>query len=278
MSQSPAASTLQPIVSLHGVTVAYGRTTVLHDVSLTLPKGSFTGLVGPSGSGKTTLLRTLMGQVVPVRGQVRVNGTTVGSGSPPSRIGYVPQLETVDWNFPVTVEQVVLMGRIRSMGWQPWPSVADRALMGALLERLGLATLARNHIRELSGGQQQRVFLARALISNPWLLLLDEPTSGVDVKTRNDVMALLHELNQQGMSIILTTHDLNSIAAHLPQVVCINGRVVAHGRPDDVFSPQILSETYRAPLEVIRHQGHLVVIERDAPQPSPAQQPVGSSQ
>jgi zinc/manganese transport system ATP-binding protein len=261
----------RPIIALEHVTCGYERTVVLRDVTLTLPVGTFTGLVGPSGSGKTTLLRVLMGQVTPTQGRVSVEGMPLGSGLPPRGIGYVPQLETVDWTFPVTVEQVVLMGRIRSMGWQPWPSREDRTVLMALLERLGLRHVAHSHIRELSGGQQQRVFLGRALISNPRLLLLDEPTSGVDIKTRNDVLALLHELNRQGISIILTTHDLNAVAATLPHIVCLNSRIIAHGRPDDIFTPQVLSETYRAPLDVLRHEGQLVVLERGAPGSTPMQ-------
>jgi zinc/manganese transport system ATP-binding protein len=268
VANSPAG---RPIVALENVSCGYGRTVVLRDVTLALPAGTFTGLVGPSGAGKTTLLRLLMGQVAPTRGRVLVDGVALARGTLPAGIGYVPQLETVDWNFPVTVEQVVLMGRIRSMGWQPWPSREDRAALAALLERLGLRHLARNHIRELSGGQQQRVFLARALISNPRLLLLDEPTSGVDIKTRNDVLALLHELNRQGISIMLTTHDLNAVAATLPHIVCMNGSIVAYGRPDKVFTPQVLSETYRAPLDVLRHEGQLVVLEREGRGGSPAQ-------
>src|SRR5262249_5252187 len=160
-----------------------------------------------------TLLRTLLGSVQPVRGKVRVDGKPVEGGRLPRALGYVPQLETVDWTFPVTVEQVVMMGRIREMSLLPWASRKDKLVGHETLERLGLAGLGGRHIRALSGGQQQRVFLARALISNPRLLLLDEPTSGVDIKTRNDVLCLLGEINQTGVTIVLTTHDLNSVAA-----------------------------------------------------------------
>ncbi len=253
------------VVALREVSCGYEGQSVFRNLNLDLPEGVFTGLVGPSGSGKTTLLRTIMGLVTPTAGQVIVNGSALRAGRRPIGIGYVPQLETVDWNFPVTVEQVVLMGRIRSMSMLPWPSRADRQALQGLLERLGLQELAHKHIRELSGGQQQRVFLARALISNPKLLLLDEPTSGVDVKTRNEVLALLTELNKQGIAIVLTTHDLNSVAAYLPQVVCINGAVIAQGTPDEVFKPEILSRTYSADLDVVRHRGHLLVIENEVP-------------
>lgn len=255
-------STSQPIISLQKVSCGYDGKTILHEVTLKLAKGSFSGLVGPSGSGKTTLLRTILGQVKAKTGHVIVNGVTLRGRDKPNGIAYVPQLETVDWNFPITVEQVVLMGRIRAMSWLPWASRADRKALAKLLERLGLSGLSHHAIRELSGGQQQRVFLARALISKPSLLLLDEPTSGIDVKTRNQVLSLLHELNQEGMTILLTTHDLNSVAASLPQIICINGTILAQGSPLELFTPEILSQTYKAPMEVIRHQGHLLVVER----------------
>ncbi len=263
-----------PIVTLRDVTCGYEGKTVLRNLDLDLPTGVFAGLVGPSGSGKTTLLRTILGQVTPTAGQITVNGTTLNPGGrsskPPVGIGYVPQLEAVDWNFPVTVEQVILMGRYRATNrWLPWSSQEDRWAMQQLLERLGLESLARNHIRELSGGQQQRVFLARALISQPSLLLLDEPTSGVDVKTRNEVLALLGELNTQGITILLTTHDLNSVAAYLPYVICINGAIQAQGTPQQVFTSDVLSCTYNAPLEVLHHKGHLLVVEAETGEPMP---------
>ena len=133
-------------------------------------------------------------------------------------MAYVPQVETVDWNFPVTVEQVVLMGRVRKSGIWPWPTSEDKAPWRAVLERLEIADLARRHIRNLSGGQQQRVFLARALISQPDLLVLDEPTSGVDMRTAENVLHLLADLNRSGITILMTTHDLNAAAAHVPWV------------------------------------------------------------
>jgi zinc/manganese transport system ATP-binding protein/zinc transport system ATP-binding protein len=183
-------------------------------------------------------------------------------GQPAPQVGYVPQLETVDWNFPVTVEQVVLMGRVQRSGPWPWPSAEDKRRVGAVLERLGIEGLAGRHIRDLSGGQQQRVFLARALISEPDLLVLDEPTTGVDVRTAENVLHMLADLNQQGMTILMTTHDLNAAAAHLPWVICLNRRIVAQGTPDQIFTEDILNEIYQGDMLVIRQEGMLFVQQR----------------
>lgn len=254
----------QSIIKITNATCGYETKTVLHNINLEVEQGSYLGLVGPSGSGKTTLLRTIMGQVKPSSGRVTINGTVLDGGKLARGIGYVPQLETVDWNFPVTVEQVILMGRYQnSRRWLPWSNSADRQALNVLLEQLGLYHVRKQHIRDLSGGQQQRVFLARALISQPQLLLLDEPTSGVDVKTRGEILGLLTDLNRQGITIILTTHDLNTVASKLPQVVCINKTILAQGHPNQVFNNFVLSQTYNAPLEVIRHQGHLLVVETE---------------
>jgi zinc/manganese transport system ATP-binding protein/zinc transport system ATP-binding protein len=181
---------------------------------------------------------------------------------PSIEVGYVPQLETVDWNFPVTVEEVVLMGRTMQSGPWPWVSRWDRQRVAELLEQLGIGGLQNRHIRDLSGGQQQRIFLARALIAEPDLLILDEPTAGVDVKTRDDILHLLTELNHQGITVLLTTHDLNTVAAHLPWVICLNQTVIAEGRPDDVFHEEILNRTFRADLMVVRQNGLLFVVDR----------------
>ena len=144
----------------------------------------------------------------------------------------------------------------------PWPSREERRDVSGVLERLGIGGLGRRHIRELSGGQQQRVFLARALLSRPQLLLLDEPTSGVDVRTRHDILHLLADLNVEGLAILLTTHDLNGMAAHLPHLVCLNAEITGRGTPQQVLTPDVLERTYGAPMEVLCHGGMPVVIDR----------------
>ena len=246
-------------VDLYGVSAGYQRGPVLRDINLQVPQGDFVGLVGPSGAGKTTLLRVLLGTARLYAGEVRVAGEAPSPGR--QHVGYVPQTETVDWNFPVTAEQVVLMGS-RRRRWLAWPSREEQEHARELLQRLGLAGLERRHIRQLSRGQQQRVFLARALASEPAVLLLDEPTSGVDIKTRDEVLHLLDELNHQGITIIITTHELNAVAAHLPWVICINETVIAEGAPADVFTPEILEATYHAEMPVLQYEGMTLVAER----------------
>ena len=240
------------LIRLEDVYAGYGHDTVLHDVTLDIDAGTFAGIVGPSGAGKTTLLKVLLNTLKPQQGTVtRTQGL---------RVAYVPQLETVDWNFPGTVAEGVLMGRTEDRVW-PWPSAQERRDAAAMLERLGIGDLAGRHIRELSGGQQQRMFLARALMRQPQALLLDEPTSGVDVNTRHDVLHLLGDLHDEGMAIVLTTHDLNGMAAHLPHLICINGHVVAVGTPEQVITPAVLEETFGAQLEVLQHLGMPVVVD-----------------
>jgi len=255
---------MEPLVELRNVSFGYGSTPVLQDVSLHLHRGQFAALVGPSGAGKTSLLKLVLGTVQPGQGNVKVGGEPL-QGRPAPRVGYVPQLETVDWNFPVTVEQVVLMGRVRCDGWLPWHSKAARNEVRAVLEQLEIDHLADRHIRNLSGGQQQRVFLARALIAQPDLLVLDEPTSGVDMRTAENVLHLLADLNRQGITILITTHDLNSAAAHVPWIICVNRTVIAEGAPEDIFTESILSRTYQGEMMVIRHDGMMIVQQKPHP-------------
>ena len=249
-----------PLVVFEQVTCGYDRTPVLTDIDLAIERGAFVGIVGPSGAGKTTLLRAMVGAVPKVRGRVTIGGRPVGFGTTPN-VGWVPQLETVDWNFPATVHEVVLMGRWGNQPWRPWASRADKLRVDELLEQLGIAGLGSRHIRELSGGQQQRVFLARAMVGRPDLLLLDEPTSGVDIKTRDDILHLLADLNADGITIVLTTHELNSVAAHLPWVVCVNRGIIAEGDPEQIFTSGVLGRTYGADLRVVRQEGVLLVAD-----------------
>lgn len=244
------------LIELIDASAGYAHAPVLHDVTLTIRETDFMGIVGPSGAGKTTLLRVLLGTLPPIAGS-RVTRSDL-------RVAYVPQLETVDWNFPVTVFECVLMARTEHRLW-PWPAASERRAVDRVLERLGIADLAQRHIRDLSGGQQQRMFLARALLREPHLLLLDEPTSGVDVNTRHDVLHLLGDLHAEGMAIVLTTHDLNGMAAHLPELVCINGHVVAQGSPQEVIAPDVLEETFGARLEVLQHLGMPIVVDGSQP-------------
>ena len=240
------------LIRLDGASASYGHHRVLTDVSFHVHEDQFTGIVGPSGAGKTTLLRLLLGTLVPIAGDV--------SRRPDLRVSYVPQLETVNWNFPVTVMECVLMSRTRGRRL-PWASRQEKADVHGVLDRLGIGGLAERHIRQLSGGQQQRMFLARALLRQPQLLLMDEPTSGVDVSTRHDILHLLGDLHEDGVAIVLTTHDLNGMAAHLPHLVCVNHRIVADGTPAEVITPAVLEQTFGARMEVLEHLGMRVVVD-----------------
>jgi ABC-type Mn2+/Zn2+ transport system ATPase subunit len=239
------------LISLQGASASYAHELAVEDVDLEMSSSSFLGLVGPSGAGKTTLLHLLTGTLLPDRGEVRRR--------PGLRIGYVPQLQSVDWRFPVTVSECVLLARTAPR-WGPWPTRADRRDADETLDRLGIAGLGHRHIRELSGGQQQRAFLARALLQRPDILLLDEPTSGVGLATRHAVQHVLADLHADGLAIVLTTHDLNGVAAHLPEIAFLNRRLVARGAPEDVLTATNLERTYGAELEVLMHAGLPVVL------------------
>lgn len=241
------------LVRFEHVGCSYGGAPVIEDVTFAIDEHEFVGIVGPSGGGKTTVLRTLLGTVTPSFGRVvRADGV---------KLGYVPQVEAVDWNFPVTVRDVVAM----TLDGSRWRRASGERVRRCdeVLDRLGLAPFAERQIRALSGGQQQRVFLARALVREPDVLVLDEPASGVDVATRHEILHLLADLHHGGASIVLSTHDINGLAAHLPRLVCFNRTVVADGPPEQVLHPYVLERTYGATMSVLRHGGMPVVLEQD---------------
>src|SRR5215471_5367683 len=182
-----AKAGVAPLVDIMNVSSGYSGIPAIENVSLKIWPGQFVAVVGPNGGGKTTLLRTILGMVPPLTGKVALRGKQV-TGSALEKIGYVPQLETIDWDFPIMVEEVILMGLFRRNHWMRGPSKEDRAKIHAVMERLNLTGLGKRHIRELSGGQQQAVFLARALLGRPDLILLDEPTAGLDIRSRDDVI------------------------------------------------------------------------------------------
>ena len=240
------------LVSLDNVSFSFSHDPVLADVTMKVDRGELVGVVGPSGAGKTTLLKLIAGTLAPQSGSIRrMRGL---------RIGWVPQVETVNWYFPVTVDEVVLMGSTAGVS-KPWYTSDERSRVHRLLHDLGIGHLEGRHIRRLSGGQQQRVFVARALMADPDVLILDEPLSGVDVKTRQDVLQLLASLSDQGIGVILTTHDLNGVAAHLPRVVCVNRAIIADGHPGAVLREGNLLQTFGARMEIIEHAGHPIVID-----------------
>ena len=241
----------EQLIRFEHVGCSYGGAPVIDDVSFRIGAHDFVGVVGPSGSGKTTVLRAVVGTLAASYGEVH--------RQPGLRFGFVPQVEAVDWSFPATVRDVVTMSIDRPRFRRIESSIVTR--VDGVLERLGLGGLHDRHIRELSGGQQQRVFLARALVRQPDLLVLDEPAGGVDVATRHEILHLLADLHDGGLPIVLTTHDINGLAAHLPRVMCFNRTVIADGPPAEVLHPYVLERTYGAPMDVLQHGGMPVVLE-----------------
>lgn len=245
-----------PILDVHDVTVAYGRRPVLWDVDWTVKEPALVAIVGPNGAGKSTLLKAILGLVPLLSGQVRIFGQPVEQVR--GRLAYVPQRESVDWDFPATVFDVVLMGTYGRLGWFRRPGRAERQLAQQCLERLGLHGLEDRQIGELSGGQQQRVFLARALAQQAELYLMDEPLAGVDAATERIVVALLQELRQQGRTLLVVHHDLRTVPEWFEQVVLLNTRIIASGPTREVFTPENLSKTYGGRLVILEEAGRLV--------------------
>jgi ABC-type Mn2+/Zn2+ transport system ATPase subunit len=248
----PAASvaaSAATAVRLRGVTAGYGSRVALEEVDLEIATGSLLAVIGPNGAGKSTLLKIIAGLLLPFSGTVEV------LGGPPhaqaKRIAYVPQAEMVDWAFPVTVGDVVMMGRVPLIGIGRSPGRRDRQAVDAALETVAMADSRNRQIGALSGGQRRRVFLARALAAEPELYLLDEPVTGVDVTTQEDLMRILEAESVAGRTVVATTHDLASAAHHFHQVAFVNGRIVASGPADLVMDPALLTATYG---------GHVIVL------------------
>ncbi len=233
----------------HDLSVSYRGKPVLHGVDITVPGGSLTGVMGPNGAGKSTLLKAVMGVVPADTGWVKLLGKPLREVL--GRVGYVPQRESVDWDFPVTVFDVALMGTYGGLGWFGRPGKAERKRASEALEQTGLADLAGRQIGELSGGQQQRTFLARALAQQAEVYLMDEPFAGVDAATEKTIVELLGQMRDAGKAVVVVHHDLQTAPRYFDRLLMLNGRVVAHGPAAEVFQRRILEETYGGKLTLL---------------------------
>jgi manganese/iron transport system ATP-binding protein len=238
-------------ISVRDLTVSYANgLTAVHDASFELDPGTICALVGVNGSGKSTIFKAIMGFVQPAAGEVRLCGLSVNEALKKNIVAYVPQSEDVDWNFPVLVETVVMMGRYGHMNFLRMPSRADRYKVDEALERVGMSAYRDRQIGELSGGQKKRVFLARSLAQEGRIILLDEPFTGIDVKTEAAIISLLRELRAAGHLMLVSTHNLGSVPEFCDQVVLINRTVLASGPTAQVFTQGNLERAFGG---VLRH-------------------------
>ncbi|WP_105440759.1 manganese/iron ABC transporter ATP-binding protein [Neorhizobium sp. T25_13] len=238
-------------IMVDGATVTYRNGhTAIRDASFSIPQGTITALVGVNGSGKSTLFKAIMGFVRLAKGDIRVLGMSVKEALRKNLVAYVPQSEEVDWNFPVLVEDVVMMGRYGHMGMMRIPKAADHEAVATALARVSMSEFRKRQIGELSGGQKKRIFLARALAQDGRVIMLDEPFTGVDVKTEDQIISLLRELRDEGRVMLVSTHNLGSVPEFCDRTILIKGTVLAYGPTVETFTQENLEKTFGG---VLRH-------------------------
>jgi manganese/iron transport system ATP-binding protein len=243
------------MIELIGLTVAYNGKPALDDLNVKIPAGERVALVGPNGAGKSTLFKAIIGLLPLRQGSILIHGVPYGNHL--DCVGYVPQREEVDWRFPVTVADVVTMGRFGRLGRLQRPSLADKAIVLRSMEEMGIADLKDRSISMLSGGQQQRVFLARALAQEPHVMLLDEPFTGVDAPTQAATLSLLDRLHDRGVTVLASTHDLSLAASRFERVWLVNCRTIAYGSAAEVFTAEHITRAFQG--KVLSIGGALVV-------------------
>jgi len=243
-------------LEIENASISYGEKIVVRDLSFQVPHGARVAVVGPNGAGKSTLFKALVGILPLYSGRILIHGKSLGTHK--DCVAYVPQREDVDWRFPVTVSDVVMMGRFGQMGWWSQPSKVDKQVVRKSIEQMGIADLADLSIGQLSGGQQQRAFLARALAQEPHILLMDEPFTGVDMTTQEVTLNLLDHLRKQQVTTIISTHDLNLAASRFDLVLLINHRLISYGTPQQVFSKENLASAFDNSLLVMENGMMLV--------------------
>lgn len=247
---SPSAAAAGPLpLEVSDLTVAYHRKPVIWDIQMQVPPRSLVAIVGPNGAGKSTLLKACMGLLPATSGRIRFYGQTFDAAR--HRVAYVPQRESVDWDFPVLAIDVVAMGLYRQIGWLGRVRREHRQLAQAALDQVGIGELAGRQISQLSGGQQQRVFLARAIVQNADLYLMDEPFAAVDAATEVAIVEILRRMKSQGKTAVVIHHDLQTVPTYFDQVVLLNMRIVAAGPVDEVFTAENLQKTYGGRLTLL---------------------------
>ncbi len=244
---------MRSAVEVTDLTVAYHEKPVLWDVDLTVPRGVLMAIVGPNGAGKTTLIKAILGLTAAAAGQVLIDGRPYREQR--RRVGYVPQRGSVDWDFPTSVLDVVMMGRYGTLGWFRRPGKHERAAALAALEKVGMAAFAQRQISQLSGGQQQRVFLARALVQDADVYFMDEPFQGVDATTERAIVGLLKELRAAGKTVLVVHHDLQTVPEYFDWVTLLNVRRIASGPVEEVFTEENLRLTYGGRIAFITRGG-----------------------
>ena len=238
-----------PALELHDLTVSYAKKPVLYGVDVQVPQGALVGIIGPNGAGKSTMIRAIMGLTPASSGWVQIFGETFEKSR--HRVGYVPQREQVDWDFPVNVMDVVLMGRYGRRGWLRRVTKEDKKIAEESLDKVGMLPFRNRQIANLSGGQQQRVFLARALAQQSDFYLMDEPFAGVDATTERAIVTLLQDLQSQGKTILVVHHDLTTAKEYFDHLLLLNMRLVAFGKTEDVFTMEQLQKTYGGRLTIL---------------------------
>ena len=252
----PPDVTVVPPLSIHDMTVAYQRKPVIWDIDYVAPAGKLVAIVGPNGAGKSTLINAALELIPRASGQVRFFGEPYRKQR--HRVGYVPQRESVDWDFPVSALDVVVMGLYRKVGWCLPVLPRHRKTALAALDRVGMADYAHRQIRRLSGGQQQRVFLARALVQDANLYLMDEPFTGVDAATERAIVEILRELRSLGKTALVVHHDLQTVTEYFDEVILLNMRLVATGSVESVFTTDNLRKTYGGRLMLLENTDRIV--------------------
>jgi len=241
-----------------GLTVAYQKKPVLRNVSFTIPEGNLIGIIGPNGAGKSTLIKSILGLIPRVSGEVSIFGKPYSESR--KRVGYVPQRESVDWDFPTNALDVVMMGRYGHLGWFKRPGAKEKEIALDCLAKVGMADFADRQISQLSGGQQQRVFLARALAQNADIYFMDEPFVGVDAMTEKAIITLLNELKRQGKTVLVVHHDLATVKEYFDWVMLLNVELVACGETEKIFNTSMLQQTYGGRLTVLDQNAGAVMV------------------